>query len=88
VAVAVRRDNGGIGAARVALTNMGPVAHRARAVEDALAGTAATPAAIAEACSRVADGTSPVDDLSGSADYRRDLARVLTARAVCRALGV
>ncbi|GAA4246002.1 FAD binding domain-containing protein [Dactylosporangium darangshiense] len=88
VAVAVRRDNGGIGAARVALTNMGPVPHRARAVEDALAGAAATPAAVAAACAQVAAGTTPVDDLSGSADYRRDLARVLTARAVCRALGV
>ncbi|MGI5244202.1 FAD binding domain-containing protein [Dactylosporangium sp. CA-139066] len=88
VAVAVRRDGGGIGAARVALTNMGPVPHRARAVEDALAGAAAAPDAVAEACSRVADGTSPADDLSGSAEYRRDLARVLTARAVCRALGV
>ncbi|MFI5908919.1 FAD binding domain-containing protein [Dactylosporangium sp. NPDC051541] len=88
VAAAVRRDNGGIGAARIALTNVGPVPHRARAVEHALTGAPATPAAIAEACGAAANGTAPVDDLSASADYRRELARVLTTRAVCKALGV
>jgi carbon-monoxide dehydrogenase medium subunit len=88
VAAAVRRDNGGIGVARIALTNVGPVPHRARAVEAALAGAPATPAAIAAACAGAAAGTEPVDDLSASADYRRELARVLTTRAVCRALGV
>jgi aerobic carbon-monoxide dehydrogenase medium subunit len=88
VAVAVRRANGDIGAARVALTNVGPVPHRARAVEAALAGAPATQAAVAEACASVAADTAPVDDLSASADYRRELARVLTTRAVCRALGV
>jgi carbon-monoxide dehydrogenase medium subunit len=88
VAAAVRRDNGGIGAARIALSNVGPVPHRARGVEAALTGGPATPAAIAEACGTAAAGTAPVDDLSATADYRRELARVLTTRAVCRALGV
>ncbi|WP_432828249.1 FAD binding domain-containing protein [Dactylosporangium sp. CA-092794] len=88
VAVAVRRDNGGIGSARIALTNMGPVPHRPGQVEAALSGAPAAQPAIAEACAAVADGTAPVDDLSASADYRRELARVLTTRAVCRALGV
>ncbi|WP_433217557.1 FAD binding domain-containing protein [Dactylosporangium sp. CS-047395] len=88
VAAAVRRDNGGIAAARVALTNVGPVPHRARAVEEALTGAPATPRAIADACAQAAAGTAPVDDLSASADYRRELARVLTTRAVCKALGV
>ncbi|GAA3270090.1 xanthine dehydrogenase family protein subunit M [Dactylosporangium vinaceum] len=88
VAAAVRRDNGGIGAARIALTNVGPVPHRARTVEEALTGAPATPTAIAEACGPAAAGTAPVDDLSASADYRRELARVLTTRAVCKALGV
>ncbi|GGM13725.1 FAD binding domain-containing protein [Dactylosporangium sucinum] len=88
VAVAVARSNGTISEARVALTNMGPVPHRARGVEAALAGAPATAEAVAEACASVAAGTDPVDDLSASADYRRELARVLTTRAVCRALGV
>ena len=88
VAVAVSRSNGTISGARVALTNMGPVPHRAVEVEAALTGAPATADAVAAACVSVSAGTSPVDDLNASADYRRDLARVLTARAVCRALGI
>ncbi|MFF5232214.1 FAD binding domain-containing protein [Dactylosporangium sp. NPDC000521] len=88
VAVAVSRSGGTIAGARVALTNMGPVPHRAVEVEAALTGAPATADAVAAACVSVSSGTSPVDDLTASADYRRDLARVLTARAVCRALGI
>ena len=88
VAVAVSRSDGAISGARVALSNMGPVPHRAVEVEAALTGSPATPEAVAAACVSVSSGTSPVDDLTASADYRRDLARVLTARAVCKALGI
>ncbi|MEV4138082.1 xanthine dehydrogenase family protein subunit M [Dactylosporangium sp. NPDC049742] len=88
VAVAVSRSDGAIAGARVALTNMGPVPHRAVEVEAALTGAPATAGAVAAACVSASSGTSPVDDLTASADYRRDLARVLTTRAVCRALGV
>lgn len=88
VAATVRRVDGTVGSARVTLTNMGPTPVRATAVEQALSGCAAEAGAIREACSAVAEGTSPVDDLTASADYRRHLARVLTARAVCAAAGV
>jgi len=88
VAATVRRANGSIGSARVTLTNMGPTAVRATAVEQALAGCAAEPGAIREACSAAAQGTAPVDDITASADYRRHLARVLTTRAVAAAAGV
>jgi carbon-monoxide dehydrogenase medium subunit len=88
VAVAVSRSNGAISGARVALTNMGPVPHRAVEVEAALTGSPATAVAVAAACVAVSSGTSPADDLTASADYRRDLARVLTTRAVCKALGI
>lgn len=88
VAVAVTRSEGTVSGARVALTNMGPVPHRAVEVEAALTGGPATAEAVAAACASVSSGTSPVDDLSASAEYRRDLARVLTTRAVCRALGI
>ncbi|MEV0563494.1 xanthine dehydrogenase family protein subunit M [Dactylosporangium sp. NPDC050588] len=88
VAVAVSRSDGAIAGARVALTNMGPVPHRAVEVEAALTGAPTTAEAVAAACVSASSGTSPVDDLTASADYRRDLARVLTTRAVCRALGV
>ncbi len=87
VAAAVRLDGDSIAEARVALTNMGSTPIRAIAVEDALIGRPATAEAVREAAARAADGTSPVTDLNGDADYRRHLASVLTRRAVLAAAG-
>jgi carbon-monoxide dehydrogenase medium subunit len=83
-AVAVRRSNGSIDEARVALTNMGPTPVRATAVEEALAG-AADLGTVKSAAARAGEATSPPSDMSGSAEYRRHLAGVLTARAVASA---
>jgi carbon-monoxide dehydrogenase medium subunit len=85
VAAVVRRDNGSIGEARVALTNMGATPVRAIAVEQALSGAA--PDAVTAAAEHAADGTSPPSDLNGKADSREHLARVLTRRAVAAAAG-
>jgi aerobic carbon-monoxide dehydrogenase medium subunit len=79
VGVAAVRSNG---AARVALTNMGPTALRARAVEEALS-SGSDPAAAAE---QAAEDTSPPSDHNGSAEYRQHLARVLSRRALEGAL--
>jgi carbon-monoxide dehydrogenase medium subunit len=87
VAAAVRRSNGTISEARVGLTNMGATPVRAKAVEQALAGGAATPDALRAAAEQAAEGTDPPNDLNGKADYRRHLARVLTARALVTAAG-
>jgi carbon-monoxide dehydrogenase medium subunit len=87
VAATVRRDNGTIAEARVALTNMGPTPVRARAVEEALAGVPATRAAITSAAALAGDGTRPTSDVSASAEYRLHLAEVLTGRAVATAAG-
>jgi carbon-monoxide dehydrogenase medium subunit len=86
VAAAVRRQNGAIAEARVALTNAGPTPVRASAVEAALAG-ATDRAAVKAAAARAADGTAPPSDAGGSAAYRQHLAQVLTARAVATAAG-
>ena len=85
VAAAVRRDNGTIAEARIALSNMGATPVRASGVEEALTG--ATPEAIAGAAERAAEGTNPPSDLNGKSDYREHLARVLTRRAVTAAAG-
>ncbi|TCC23752.1 FAD binding domain-containing protein [Kribbella speibonae] len=87
VAAAVRLDGDSIAEARVGLGNMGPTPVRATAVEAALVGQPATADAVREAAARAADGTSPVTDINGDADYRRHLATVLTRRAVLAAAG-
>ena len=88
VAAAVRRENGSIAEARVALTNMAPTHVRATAVESSLAGASASVEAIKAASQAAAEGTSPTSDLNAQADYRAELARVLTARAVAKAAGL
>jgi len=88
VAAAVRRSNGSIGEARIALTNMGPTPVRASSTEAALAGVAASADAVASAAQHAAEGTSPTSELHAQADYREHLARVLTKRAVLAAAGI
>jgi carbon-monoxide dehydrogenase medium subunit len=63
---------------------MGLTPLRAKAVEDSLAGSAADDTAAA--AEKADDGTSPPSDTNASADYRRELARVLTRRALEEAL--
>ena len=87
-ALAVVDANGSISQARIGLTNMGSVPVRASGVEQALSGVASDDAgAIGAACEQAAEGTSPPEDLNADAAYRQHLARVLTTRAVTRALG-
>ena len=84
VAAVVEAQNGSIGGARVALTNMAATPVRAEGVEAALRG--APRDAVAQAAERADEGTDPPDDTWASADFRRHLARVLTARALGEAL--
>ena len=88
VAAAVRVEGGLIQEAKVALTNMGLVPIRARAVEEALVGREATADVVREAAGLAAQGTSPMSDANADEDYRRHLATVLTGRAVLAAAGV
>jgi carbon-monoxide dehydrogenase medium subunit len=75
VGVAAVRMNGG---AHVALTNMGDRPLRASGVERALEGGADLAAAAASA----AEGTAPPSDVFGSAEYRKELSKVLVRRAL------
>ena len=84
VAAVVEGSNGSIESARIGFTNMGQTPLRARAAEQALAGAARGD--IASATGNVDDGTDPPSDTFASADFRRHLARVLTARAIEEAL--
>ena len=67
---------------RVALGAAATTPVRARNVETALRGQRLTPAAIEDAAGLVRDEVDPLDDLRGSAAYKREMARVWTKRAL------
>ncbi|MGZ4125129.1 MAG: FAD binding domain-containing protein [Actinomycetota bacterium] len=67
----------------VALTNMGERPLRATGVEEALAAGAD----LATAAARADEGTSPPEDVFGSAEYRRELSKILVRRALEEAMG-
>ncbi len=75
VAAVARRSNGGVADPAIAFVNMGATPLRAPAAEAAWA-AGADPGASAD------EGTDPPSDTSGSAEFRRHLARVLVTRAV------
>ena len=70
----------------IGLTNAGPTPIKAIAAEEHLRGRQPDTAAIAEAARLAADATSPSADRRGSVEYKRDMARVLTGRAIDRAV--
>ncbi|MEV5297324.1 FAD binding domain-containing protein [Amycolatopsis methanolica] len=86
VAATVRTDGDTIAEARVALTNMASVPVRATAVEQALVGQSASDDTIRAAAAHAAEGTSPTADGNADVEYRQELAKVLTGRAVSAAL--
>lgn len=79
-------ERGRVEAAGIGLTNVGPTAIRARKAEEALVGRAPDEKAIAQAAQEAAAAARPVGDTRGPADYKRDLVRVLTGRALRAAL--
>ncbi|SMD26778.1 FAD binding domain-containing protein [Kibdelosporangium aridum] len=87
VAAMVRTEGESIAEARIGLTNMASVPVRARAVEEALVGQAATTENIKAAAQHAANDTSPTSDGNADGEYRSHLARVLTGRALTAAIG-
>jgi aerobic carbon-monoxide dehydrogenase medium subunit len=86
VAAVVERSDGSIERAWIGLTNMGMTPLRATAVEQALAGGGTDRDALAAAAENAPEGTSPPSDTNASAEYRRELSKVLVRRAVEEAL--
>ena len=76
----------GIARIGIGLTNAGPTPIKATAAEQYLQGQQPNAEAIAEAARLAAEATSPSADRRGSVEYKRDMARVLTGRAITRAL--
>lgn len=84
-AVVTLADDGTIERARIAITGAGTHVVRATAVETALAGKAPTASALAGAAQAAPDGIDLRSDAQGPAEYKAQLVRVRTARALERA---
>jgi carbon-monoxide dehydrogenase medium subunit len=72
--------------AGIGLTAVGPLPIKATEAERFLLKKKPDAAAIAEAARLAASATSPTADRRGSVEYKREMARVLTARALTRAI--
>jgi carbon-monoxide dehydrogenase medium subunit len=82
----VKKANGSIEDARVAVTGVGTRPHLASGVADALIGTDGSETAIKAAAEKAVDEVTVLEDLYGSEEYKTHLARVYVARAVRQAL--
>ncbi|MEO7145980.1 MAG: FAD binding domain-containing protein, partial [Bryobacteraceae bacterium] len=86
IAVRLRKSGGRITLARVGVTGLSNKAFRAVNVERALEGTPGSDADIQKAAALAGDGNEANTDLHASANYRRHMAAVYTARAIRVAL--
>jgi aerobic carbon-monoxide dehydrogenase medium subunit len=86
VALQLTLAGGRCTAARVALTNVSSVPMRSPGAEQALIGQELSDDVLEAAGRAAAAECDPTNDLRGTAEYKRDLTRVLTKRAVRRAM--
>lgn len=87
VAVQLTLDaNNAIQQIGIGLTNVGATPIRAKRSEDVLRGKPPTDALIAQAAQYAQEDCDPSSDLRGTVEYKRNLVRVLTMRAIKQAL--
>ena len=82
----VKKSNGSIEAARIAVTGVGTKPTLAEGVAEALIGTDGSDAAVDTAAARALEGITVLEDLYGSEEYKSHLAKVYVARVVKQAL--
>ena len=85
VAVNLHTDGDKVGAVRVGITGVSDGAYRAIEVENALTGQAFSEDLAASAAEQATSGIDPLEDNFANADYRRQLAKALTKKAVVEA---
>jgi len=85
-AMVVMDEKGRIATASIGVTNAGPTAIRARKAEDILRGQSPDDKTIAAAAAAAAGESKPWSDLRGPAEYKLDVIRVLTQRAIRKAV--
>jgi len=71
---------------RIALGAVAPVPFRALKAEALIAGQTIDDDLIAEAAEAATDETTPIDDIRGYADYRRDVVRDIVAAGLRKVL--
>ena len=86
VAVQLSRSNGTCEQIGIALTAVAPINLRASEAEDSLRGGNLDEQALRTAADLAAEAAEPAADLRGPVEYKRDLVRVLTLRALRRAI--
>jgi carbon-monoxide dehydrogenase medium subunit len=87
VAVQLALGAGGVcEQAGIGLTNVGTVPIKAEKAEAALKGKRPDEAVIKQVAQLAAEAAQPAADLRGSVEYKKDLVRVLTGRALRRAI--
>jgi len=86
VAVVVIPEDGVCKDIRIALGAVAPTPTRARRAEGILKGQRFSEKLIEKAAQAAADQSQPIDDHRASAEYRRDMVKVLTKRAIKQAI--
>jgi carbon-monoxide dehydrogenase medium subunit len=82
VAAAVTVRNGACEDARIALGGVAPTPIRARKAEEVLKGEKLGDGVVQEAAEIAATEIRPIDDVRSSAEYRKELSKVLVRRAI------
>ena len=78
--------SGNVSYAGIGLTNVGQAPIKARNAEQALLGKPLNAASIHQAADLAASASQPISDTRGPAEYKRDMVRTLTVRALRKAL--
>ena len=86
-AVVLTLDGDRVSEARIAVGSVAPTIVRASAAEEALLGHRLSEAVVAEASELAVRAASPITDIRGGAQYRRDMVRVLVSRALTSIAG-
>jgi carbon-monoxide dehydrogenase medium subunit len=77
-----------VGEARIVLGAVAPTPIRARKAEASIKGHAMDDQLLERAARTAAEETQPISDVRGSAEYRREMVKVLTKRALKKTLKI
>ena len=86
VAAYVELNDDQISKVAIGVTGVAPSAYRAKETENELLGQKPSELDAIRAAAKAADGIVALDDIHASADYRLDLARIFTTRAIEKAI--